>query len=261
MVTDQGGMFSISGESTSTSSRRFTVSASGFVTRQTTVLVGTDRVGITIDLIRDAAPFSLNFFRQIARDSSEQAGTLLPLARPTAVPIFYIVTVDARVCPNVGCSPPEFGQDTPQTEINWMSTIIRRLVPRLSAGRFQSVVIESGRERPTLSEGRVVIQVVSDPNYPTCGTQSSLRLILVKRNCGCNPNYSVNPHVFAHELGHVMGLRHHTDVGIMSGRGISCSWTPDDVTFTSQEEFHAGVLYSRPPGNTDPDRDPDDFRF
>jgi hypothetical protein len=63
-----------------------------------------------------------------------------------------------------------------------------------------------------------------------------------------------------HEVGHVMGYEH-PQIG---GETMMAAGAPlyqchmDDIS--AIEQFHAAVTYSRPPGNRDPDIDPDTFR-
>ena len=59
-----------------------------------------------------------------------------------------------------------------------------------------------------------------------------------------------------------MGFWHHnfslgSEPFMMSGGRALC----DDFDFAQHEQFHAGIAYSRPSGNLDPDIDPTGFRL
>lgn len=63
-----------------------------------------------------------------------------------------------------------------------------------------------------------------------------------------------------HEAGHALGLFHipsDVDRPNLMGSGSGC----DGVDYSPLEKYHSRILYSRPYGNQDPDRDPTWFSF
>ena len=74
---------------------KLTISADGFVTREQWVTVqAQQRTDVTLDLIRNSAPFSMDFYRQLARGSYDQDGAPYPLLLWSQVPKFYLKTTD-----------------------------------------------------------------------------------------------------------------------------------------------------------------------
>ena len=57
-----------------------------------------------------------------------------------------------------------------------------------------------------------------------------------------------------HEVGHALGFFHVGDRGSLMFPFIAGDCPAGQLS--SAESFHAGIAYSRPRGNTDPDHDP-----
>ena len=64
-----------------------------------------------------------------------------------------------------------------------------------------------------------------------------------------------NSTMIMHEFGHAMGFWHNGLPGSVMGGGIVASCGPQNLGPEEQQVAH--VLYSRPPGNVEPDRDPE----
>lgn len=71
-----------------------TVSAEGYLTRNAYITWARDRSAVQIDLIPDGPPFSIDFYRQLVRNTFDAPGGLEPLRRWTESPSVYLRTVD-----------------------------------------------------------------------------------------------------------------------------------------------------------------------
>lgn len=88
-----GGEWMLEGTGTA-ANQAVTISASGYVTRETTVRWESGgRNDVRLDLIAERAPFTLTFFRQFVRNGFEEPESLRAIRRWTRTPNFY---VDAR---------------------------------------------------------------------------------------------------------------------------------------------------------------------
>jgi len=121
------------------------VSAAGHLTRQAWVTSASP----TVDLIPDAAPFDLGFYRQLVRDGLESPGALQPLRLLGASPSIYLQRAgltDATVA--------AFEQAA------------RGVVPALTGGRLAVATFASGAEARPTAVGWIVAELVSDDVAP-----------------------------------------------------------------------------------------------
>ena len=258
--TDASGNFSISGEGSSlVPGLKVNLTAGGFLERETSFVSGPSRDNVVIDLIELTAPFSLDFYREIARGLTAMSGQPGPLVYITN-PSFYIRTTTQE------------GQDIPQQDLDMIVRVLRNNTPALTGNRYQASVIEFGTDsRPSVA-GWVNVEATGGELDNACG-RGGLRsasgsntnpyagvitLRLGASGCRCRTAFGIAPGVVAHELGHSFGLGHITaSSGIM--RSILFCDGPDvspDVLFVGDERFHSEIRYSRPIGNADPDKDP-----
>lgn len=244
VLTDGQGRFRLTGTTDpGRSPYRVTVSAAGHVRRETWLTWRRgERANVTIDLIAQTAPFSLTMFRQLARGAFENEGNLEPLRPWTRAPSFYIRIVD------------ENGRSLSGVPGSMPSTL-RSAVRQLTGGRFAVAAIETGRATRAERAGWINVTIMRQLEENTCALTSQgddPGSIVMRYRCySCQ---DVPSAILGHLVGHALGFY---DV---SDRESMMYWPPDDrcdpFQLTEQELHHAAIAYSRPRGNTDPDRDP-----
>ncbi|HYE87647.1 MAG TPA: hypothetical protein VEA16_14895, partial [Vicinamibacterales bacterium] len=207
-----------------------TVQADGFLQRQLTVTSATP----TVDLIRDAPPFDLAFYRQFARGELE--GPLQPLRVLSQAPGIYLQTA--------GLSP---------ANVAALEQAARTVVPALTGGRFSVTVFETGAEARAPRAGWITVEVINSSE--PCGSANvgaaagSVRMNTAGR-CAFG-GHAIYPPSFAHELGHALGFSHVAEAGhLMKSDG---PYSRNDPSPT--ERHHAAIAYARTAGNRDPDID------
>jgi hypothetical protein len=206
------------------------------------------RTGVNLDLIRDAAPFSMDFYRQYVRgmyDQADDANAPYPVLRWTSTPNFYVRTIDS------------VGRTVEPEVLTVTLDAIRRAVPAYTGGVYQAGAIERGTEARPEATGWINVNFVRNTGGNTCGTSFVGRnpgvITLYLDICSCGSN-KVPGAVTMHEVGHAMGFFHVPDRNSLMFPFIPGS-CPAGV-LSAAEAYHAAVAYSRPRGNRDPDRDP-----
>lgn len=247
---------------------RVTISAPGHVVRETGMRPETHSV--SVDLISMRAPFSLDYYRQIARNSWDATRMgwrelydlrgLLVWGQP-AVNLYVrtnIIVPGASLYVDV---PTETGKPVPPLAVERAINAVATSVSELTAGRLLLGLIERGPERRHFGEpGWLVIEFFdrekSPQTYSGVGSAADqARFVLVEV---MESEFYVCPPMGAglatHEVGHALGLFHTENVdppNMMAG-GLGCA----EAHYSETERYHAQIMYSRPRGNTDPDRDP-----
>jgi hypothetical protein len=247
-ATGADGRFTLNGVPSS-GTGVVTITASGYVFRGVPVTLGVTRTDLRFDLIQDALPFSLEFYRAFVRNQFESQ-VLEPTARWTRAPSFYLKTTVETT-----------GVVVPDDVVARMRDVIANSVPELSGGAFEMAAFETGTETRPPADGWVTITFYPELSGGAFGRSSvggnsgviELRYGMVSSNF-TNPGNCLSPEVslIDHEIVHTMGFWHTRNVWVDSFSGPGCpgSGRPEHV------RYHAGVLYSRPPGNVDPDIDP-----
>jgi hypothetical protein len=243
---DGGYLFGSNGVVPSNPSK-LTISADGFVTREQWVTVqAQQRTDVTLDLIRNSAPFSMDFYRQLARGSYDQDGAPYALLLWSQAPKFYLKTTD------------QLNRSIASEVIAIIRDAVTRAVPLWTGGQY-TAYIESGPDVRLSTPGWINILITSDPGERvTCG-QSYIGRDPGEINLNINPVCScgavkIPGHVVVHEVGHSLGFFHVGDQ-----KSVMYPRAPGNCPvgeLSADERYHAAIAYQRPRGNLEPDNDP-----
>jgi len=241
------GRWTLSGEGAIPTAFDAVVSASGFHTRNTRIQGENGRTNADVDIIRDAAPFSLDFYRQLARDSFDTPGQFKTTKRWITAPKFYINTTN-----------PATGGTLSTSELGLITNSIQMVVPQVTGGLYQAAAIETGTTARPEQVGWIQISIVHDQadNFcgrATIGANPGKILFNYLPGCAniCTPNAAISHTVVDHEIGHALGL-YHALGGAMDATANHCKLQG----LSDAEQVHARIVYRRPAGNSDVDRDP-----
>jgi hypothetical protein len=228
------------------------VSAGGFVTHDAWITWASGpRTGVNLDLIRNAAPFSMDFYRQFARGNYDHSadGAPFSLQRWTTSPSFYVKTVD------------QSGRAIEPEVLTRVYDAIRAAVPAFTGGVYAVAALETGTETRAQAPGWINVDIRRNPAEKViCGfAQIGANPGSITLNddvCSCGSN-KIPGAVTMHEVGHALGFFH---VGDRSS--LMYPFVAGDCpagALSAAESYHAKIAYSRSRFNVDPDRDQPSF--
>lgn len=248
-LTSSAGLFTLNGVASS-GTIGVTVNAPGHVFRRAVFAMTPNRSGVTIDLIRQAPPFDIEFYRMWARDSLQS--TSLQATKPwTKNPNFYFKTLLDDV-----------DEIVPDDVIDRIAGVFANAIVELSGGRRQIGVVERGTEARDAADGWVRVTFARalggvlgrSTVGGDSGTMALLYAPLLQSTPQNNP-FNCDFYLYGiadHEITHTMGFYHTFDTigDSFSGPGCTGTGRPE------RTRIHSSIMYARPPGNTDPDIDP-----
>jgi len=257
-VTGIDGRFSLSGAGV-VGPAFLRISAPGYLERGTWVDVPASGGPVVVDVIEDAPPFSLSFYRQLARNGHQAPTRMNALVTWTVAPSFYVKT-----------TTQDTGEAVPSDVVDEVVRVLVNSVPALSGGRWDVRTVEQGNAPRSIAHGWVnvlffrdvqgaigratiggnqgYIELTHDPDRGGAAEpRSAGALTPASHVSGC---HSFAANIAEHEVMHTMGFSHTDDV---SGD----FYTPDCSGSNRADRVlhHAAVAYSRPCGNMDEDID------
>lgn len=254
---------------------RVRVSAPGHLPRETSIRSDLSRDGLLIDLISTAAPFSLDFYRQLVRNKKDQPNAVSTwrLYRWTRAPRFRVTTLTANT-----------GEIVSTATIQRAIQAATEAVPLWTGQVYQSAGVELTESQETVPRpGEILVRFWAGnvgtgtgpcglSQYPT-NNSSKIEVSISGDNCyGGRPSVAEQLDTLAflvrHEVGHSLGFSHTDGGGQFGALGGAGCWTgtvplppspacpPDYRQVSAIERHHAALAYARPPGNLDIDVDP-----
>jgi len=225
---------------------QLTLSAPGYVTRDAQVMWQRgDRTDVVVDVIRDSAPFSLAFYRQLVRNGYEEPGNLQILRRWTEPPKFYVRTIDETT-----------GRAVEPEVLTVVQDWLRRGLDLWTQGRWQVSVLETGTDARPDTVGWVMVRFIRTGEN-ICGRAviggNPGWIVLNNDRCNCG-SVKVPPSTVVHELGHSLGFYH-----VPPGSGVMRAQNPGGCFPTEPsvaEIYHAAIAHQRSRGSRDIDTDP-----
>ena len=229
-----------------------TISQPGFVSHDVWIAWQAGaRANVTLDIIRDTAPFSMEFYQQFVRDMYDKSnGSPWANQRWESAPSFYVRTVDQN------------GRPVEPEVLAVTLDALRRAVPGYTAGKYSAAAIESGTDVRAGATGWINVDFrrESGPGV-VCGRSFVGRnpgtITLYEDVCSCG-SVKVPGSVTMHEVGHAMGFFHVSDKNSLMYPFDSGGCRAGALS--AAESFHAAIAYSRPRQNADPDKDPSTFK-
>jgi hypothetical protein len=228
-----------------------TVALPGYVYRGVALSLAHVRTGVTLDVLRDAAPFSLDFYRQIARNSGASS-TLLPTARWTVAPSFYFqrLTVDT-------------GLPVPDQIIQAIQANFALSVPEIAGGRFNVAASVVGDGPRAAQDGWVNVTfytVIPTGSLGNASVGGNSGTMVIRYDPALVSNGSTNPYNCSsialqaadYLITSTMGFYQTVNAIVDEFSGPGCP----GVGRPANTVYHTALMYSRPVGNIDPDVDP-----
>jgi hypothetical protein len=231
IATDATGGFTV--VTTDGSTKPLVVTATGFLTRETSLTGGVVRADLQFDLLPSDPAFPLQQYRDVVRNMYERPNNAEPSRRWTSDPNLFIWTTWR-----------DTGAEVNPAFVEYLVSEVRRFVPAWSDGRLQLGRVETSPSQRPRQQGWINVQFDHSGNWSLLGEDPGWVQFGGDGMC-----QSI---AIAHEFGHAMGYWHtRVRPSIMGGGPGSCSPT----NLSASEMQIARAMYGRAPGNLEPDKD------
>jgi hypothetical protein len=231
VTSDGSGNYTI--VTTDSSTKPLAIAAAGYLTRETSLTGGTAQSGLVFDLIGTEPDFPRQEYLDEVRNAWEGPNKHEPSRRWTTNPNVYIRTLwrdtDVPVRPE---------------NIEFLIGELQRAIRQWTAGTLQPDRVETGSASRPLTRGWINVEFGRSGNWSRLGEDPGQIQFGTEGTC--------TSLAIVHEFGHAMGYWHTaTEPAIMSGGPRTCT----QYNITPGEAMIARAMYSREPGNVEPDKD------
>ncbi len=223
VTSDASGAYAL--VTTEAATKHLTVSAPGFMTRETRLRGGEERT-VNLDLIPTTGP--LDIYRDMVRGAKDLA-YIQPVARWTKPPNFYIRTTW------------DSGQPVDSIALDYLAGEIRRVIPQLTGGTLVAGTIEMGPSPRPATLDWINITFNPSGNYGRRGYDVNPGYV---QFAGMSPCSSA---AVIHEIGHAMGYWHHKATPSAMGGGYSACGSQN---LTDAEAEVARIAYRARPATS-----------
>jgi hypothetical protein len=213
--------------------RRVVIAADGYQYRETAIRGGETR-NVRFDLIPNNGSFPLALFRQMARGTWDAPGAPFPLRRWTVNPDIHIENIWR-----------DTGAPIAEGRIQYFVSEIRRAIPLLTDGKLEAGRFVIDSEFWQQVPGFISVHFEHSSNWSLIGEMPGIVQFALDDPCT-----SV---MIVHEFAHAMGYYHTGARPTVMGGGVIASCGQQELS--SDELQVTRVMYNRPIGNVEPDRD------
>ena len=264
-VTASDGTFTLTG--VGTGNLAVVLTGSSIYTRTAAVNTSTDGRSVLLDAIEANSSFYLDFYREIARGNHPDEGDLLQTHRWTgsSTPTVYINTN----------SEAALDGTINNSTISAAKSVVSEVIPVFTGGVYSSVTVKTKYFSSSFSfsdipDNSIVLSfddtlinlgaygiTYTDPDFTSASTSTINKAAIFFLDSDDFYESSSNPsaisleEIVAHETGHGMGFRHTSLLPSVMTRTDKYGGL-----YSTYDQLHMAIVYSRPAGNTDIDNDP-----
>ena len=247
VLTDLSGAFRLEWPpGTAAMTGPVTLAGRQIVTRTAQLSVSGSR-DVALDAIFALDEFDLTYYRQLVRNGFETPTALRSLRRWTQPPKIRLKVID------------EAGQPIDAVTLDTVQAALGNDTGAFTGERLGIGLIDRGLQTQEGVSGWITVKWPNPVVAGICGRAQVavdggfIELNYLNPNCRCG-NSRMGSATVRHEMGHALGF-YHTDGNtgdLMFNTIRTCT-----ASVSKRERVHAAIAYSRPVGNVDPDKDPD----